>query len=223
MKRLLTTVAAGILITGAAHAHSDDTHDALVCCENPPHGRVRGPCKYSSVFAYAPHDRVCVGCRTIPEGTVAFEYKGPNNALTEPPKAPAQLKGNGARPVNGKAPARRLPRHRRLAHCSRIALPARSKFASSSRAAMAGTAITDHRSMVRRKSRCDSRSDAAQPGHGMTPVTPSMTGQMRSSSYRRSNCTALTTALLASIWRFNLSRARRDLRDERSFGKIGSH
>ena len=41
-----------------------------------------------------------------PEGSVAYEYQGPNNALTEPPKAPAQPKGNGARPINGKIPAK---------------------------------------------------------------------------------------------------------------------
>ena len=48
----------------ASSAGSDDTHDALICCKNPPHGRVRGLCGYSGVFAYAPHDRVRVGCCT---------------------------------------------------------------------------------------------------------------------------------------------------------------
>ena len=38
-----------------------------------------------------------------PQGTVAFEYKGPNGSLGDPPKAPAQLKGTGNPVTKGSA------------------------------------------------------------------------------------------------------------------------
>ncbi len=40
-----------------------------------------------------------------PEGTVAFEYKGPKEALADPPQPPAASKSKSARPRDGKAGA----------------------------------------------------------------------------------------------------------------------